>query len=133
MQTITVMKAKLLKKLEENKKEHVEIYKVALEAWKEKVTKALREALTDAETGKRYITEFDIEEPECHKKDYEAMIEMIQWHDGTTIELQPYEFNHYIRDRWDWSRSFLKMSSSYTSSSSSSINELIKTKLKGYE
>ena len=136
MDEVLIQKKRLLEKLKQNRDEHKEIYETALEGWKEEVIKGLEDALVKAKKGEEYITQLDLTKPVHHLKEYDEIIDRVEWHEKDLIELDIQEFNCFVRDKWDWSHWFLKQATSYSStssSSSSSTSSLIKTKLAKFE
>lgn len=120
MKTVKINKEKLLNKLQQNLNDHKLIYKETIEIWQTEVRLALKDALNKARSGKEFITDLDLEEPQCHIDHYKQIIEMIKWEEEDTIELDQREFNQFILDRWDWQYGFLNTANIYSSSSSSS-------------
>jgi hypothetical protein len=120
MDIVKISKTKLLKELTKNRSEHKEIYELALAGWKEQVIKGLQDALAQAKLDIEYTTFLDIDEPRHHLKEYDEIIDRVQWHEDNIIELNIREFNNFVRDNWDWSYDFLNQAHIYSSSSSSS-------------
>lgn len=120
MNIVHISKDKLLKQLKENREDHKEIYELALKGWKHQVIEALNKALEKATADEEYQTYFDIREPESHLKDYDEIIARVEWHEDTLIQLDIREFNHFVRDCWDWMPDFLNQAAFYSNSSSSS-------------
>lgn len=119
MQHVTISKEKLLEELKKNREDHKEIYELAMRGWKSKVKLALTVALVKANAGDEYKTFFDIPEPENHLKEYGEIIDRVSWHEDSHIDLDIREFNHFVRDSWDWMPHFLNQAAMYSSSSSS--------------
>jgi hypothetical protein len=120
MDTVTIEKDKLLKKIKQNRDEHKLIYDEAMTGWKEEVLETLKNAVQLAENYDEYNTFFDIQKPEHHLAEYDRIIEMIEWNINEIIDLDPEEFNRFVRDKWNWTNDFLSTSSSYSTVSSSS-------------
>jgi len=135
MQVIKISKQKLLNKLKENKKEHEKMYDMALGGWREQVVIRLEQALYNATKGIEYETDLDLDPPEEHLADYSEIIDRVEWNEEEVISLDLYEFNHFIRDSWDWMPDFLNTAFHYSSASSSSssrsVVETISRKMNG--
>lgn len=120
MDTVTITRTKLLEQLKKNREDHKLLYEAASEGWKQEVRAALFDAFEDAKDDKEYITWFDLPQPSSHVKDYDEVIERVEWHENEKINLSLVEFNHFVRDCWDWMPSFLDNAHTYSSSTSSS-------------
>ena len=128
----------LLAKLRENKEKHIREYDEAIAAYKdvakEKLNKALEKARHRLEKNHqemiKRIDDFDVEElsdylvlvneetvqlvkPRNYADKYDAAIDMVSWDVRDTLELSQSEFQCFVRDKWDWSDNFLKMSAMY--------------------
>ena len=135
MNIIRISKQKLLTKLKENKEEHEKMYEMALSGWREQVVIRLEQALYNAMKAIEYETDLELEPPTEHLGDYSEIIDRVEWNEEEVISLDLYEFNHFVRDSWDWMPDFLNTayhySSSSSSSSSSSVVETISRKMNG--
>ena len=118
MEHVTISKEKLLSRLKENRGNHRAIFEDALQGWKEQVLKALAQATEDARRGINYETFINLPRPNDHTKDYDEVIDRVEWHEEDTIDLELHEFNQFIRDDWSWMPDFTASTSSYSSSSS---------------
>lgn len=114
MKTIHISKTKLLERLKENRKNHVKQFEEALEGYKELVIEELNQSLRDAKLGKRFRTFIQLIEPADHTRDYDAIIDQVEWHEAEIIELDRQEFNNYVRDDWGWKEDFLQTMSFYS-------------------
>lgn len=135
MNIVKIKKIKLIEKLKKNRDEHNLIYKEALHNWKGEVTYALTVALDKAISDVEFITDLELDEPENHVGEYDEIIERVTWHDDSVIELSLIEFNHFVRDCWDWMPNFLNQAINYSSSSStssSSTSSLIDEKMNNF-
>jgi hypothetical protein len=133
MDNVTINKIKLLDQLQKNRKEHSEIYDLAIAGWKEEVKKGLKHALKQAKNDIEYITFLDIDKPQHHLKEYDEIIDRVSWHEDNMISLTIREFNNFVRDNWDWSFDFLNQAHIYSSSSSSSSSStmsILESKMK---
>jgi hypothetical protein len=54
--------------------------------------------------------------PEEHTRDFDRVIEMMEWTLNDEVELHESEFDQYVRNEWNWARSFLANTGSYLSS-----------------
>ena len=107
MQTIEVNKVTLLLKLRENRDKHRKVFEEALEGWRRNVLDELTLAVAEAKAGKQYRTYFNLPQPEDHTRDYDAIIEQVEWEVEDTITLTQQQFNQFVRDDWGWKEDFL--------------------------
>jgi hypothetical protein len=136
MNTVKIKKTKLITKLQQNRNEHALIYEEALHNWQGEVTYALTVALDKAMSDDDFITNIELDKPENHIGEYNEIIERVTWHEDTIIELSLVEFNHFVRDCWDWMPNFLNQAFHYSSNSSTasrSTESLINQKMDNFE
>ncbi|NIU00294.1 MAG: hypothetical protein GWN01_04965 [Nitrosopumilaceae archaeon] len=112
---IKVQKNELLEKLLANRTNHVEEYEKAVEGYREAVIEELQGYLDDAIEGRRVKTHIIFDEPSCHKKDYDTVIEMLQMSVDDEICITMNEFRQYVQDQWNWKESFSMTNSKYLS------------------
>jgi hypothetical protein len=54
--------------------------------------------------------------PEDHSRDYERVIEMLEWSQDETLELDESEFSTYVLDQWGWQEGFAQTYAMYSGS-----------------
>lgn len=116
---ITVKKDVLLEQLRHNREEHVEQYRLAMAAYKDKVTEALTQRLEAVQEGRdippRHELWRALPEPEDHRDDYDTVISMLEWDVSEEFELEEHQFRQYVENSWDWQVSFAANTMSYLS------------------
>lgn len=115
--SVRVPKDKLMETIKSNRNEHRRIFEEAIEGWKERVTKDLETAAEEAKAGRSFRIRFNLPKPEDHTKDYDAVIDLLEFSLDDEFELSFNEFNQYVRDEWGWQTDFLNTSMSYGSMS----------------
>jgi hypothetical protein len=104
----------ILELLKKNRDEHVEMVNEAQEGFEADVKLKLEAALAAAKHhGKKGIT-LRMTPPVSHKKDYDTVISMLEYHTGETIELTAIDMRRYGEDRWDWTDTFLRDNAGYS-------------------
>ena len=56
----------------------------------------------EKEAPVRFEANFGLSAPEDHTADYDAAIEMLEWHEEPQVVLSVHEFQCYVRNKWDW-------------------------------
>lgn len=102
--------------LEDNKREHVKIYKEASEGFRKKYIENVESFLDRAKNGGKVHLHINMIEPENHVEDYERAIEMLEWDEDTTVYLTEQEFQNYVQNKWGWTRSFTQSNAPYAQS-----------------
>ena len=113
MDKITVTKDALLAKLKENRNTHEQVYKDAVEKYKEAIVFYLKKALARAEKGKKVNHYISVVEPTNNLKDYDRVIGMLEMSTQTTIQLDSNEYSQYVLDDWNWKDTFSNSSGLY--------------------
>lgn len=108
------MKSDLLKKLEENRAEHREIFEEAVTGYKEQAIKLLEQHIKRIKNGKMEQVVVSLPVPEDHTIDYDRVIAMLNMHVEDTVQIPEDEFRAYVMDDWNWRRQFLASASSYS-------------------
>lgn len=148
LQKITVSKSELLDIVKENKQKHDEIYDAAEKGYwldaeeylkkylkdqlahlqknhrrqvkdlKKQISKELKAVEQKKKEGYSYMRK---PFPENHADDYEGTIKRLELSVDHNIELDTYEFDSYVRNKWQWRNSFLSTNSSYAVTGSYSL------------
>lgn len=107
MEKITVNKADLLAKLEQNRTDHRGIFEEALDGFAREAEQELNLRLTQLREGLRRDLVIRKPVPTDHTNDYDRAIAMIQMSIGETVTLDEQDFAQYVMDDWGWQGQFL--------------------------
>lgn len=114
MQTIKVSKNDLREALINNRAKHVEEYERSLNGYFKAAEKAVANLL---EKVKGRTSEIDLDinlvRPVSYEKHYDTALEMLDWHQGTSVDLTQAEFRQYIQDEWGWKQHFVGTTQMY--------------------
>ena len=113
MEKVKINKAKLLKKVKDNRKQHRDLFLKAQEGFRADVIEELDRALERARNGevKRFVS--ILPEPQDHTKDYDRVITMLEMSVDTNIELDEEAFKAYVMDDWVWKGQALATNTMY--------------------
>lgn len=106
MEKIQVKKARLLKTLKKNRKKHRDIFLKAQEKYREEAIRVLDERLDNARKGKKINLSISLPEPRDFTEEYDTAIQMVEWAEGDSIELDQTSFEQYVLDKWGWQNIF---------------------------
>lgn len=110
---ITVDKDKLLKALRRNRTTHVEEFDEAERGYRTATEKELRKMLADVLDGRPFRSSTDLVAPVSHEKDYDVAIDMLEWSTASQVVVSAGQFRQYVRDEWDWKKSFKTSTARY--------------------
>lgn len=111
---ITVRKSDLLAVLADNAKAHSSIYAQAVEAYRAKAIAALDKLIADVRDGAVVrLSVWNLPVPEDHSADYSRAINMLQMHQGDSIELDEEAYSRLVDDEWEWRGSWLGNTMAY--------------------
>lgn len=113
MNLVKVNKYELLEKIKENLLAHNIEFGDAMDGFKSESIRELKNLLKDAKSGKVVPANIYFDIPECHEKDYETIIEMLEMSVDRTVFLTRSEFKQYIRDEWQWKETFMMSNAKY--------------------
>ena len=99
--SITVVKAELIKKIKENKENHIEEFDKAVYAYKEEALRQLRTQLERVEGG-ALDAKLDLISPINNANNYDRVIEMFEWEVEEKVVLEQKEFIEYVQDETDF-------------------------------
>lgn len=116
MNTVTVKKADLLKRIKENRTKHAEAVKEAQVGYREAVIKELDRMLLDAREGRRIQIQVHLPVPVDHTREYDQIVDQLEMSVDTDITLDTHSFNAYVRDEWEWNRAFATSNTRYVKS-----------------
>lgn len=114
---VTVNKADLREKVQRNRDNHRLIFEEALEGYRLQAIEALDERIKDFRKGRipDLMEIIRLPVPQDHTSDYDRVLEMLDMHQGDTIDISQEDFANYVRDDWSWKKQFLSTASNYTS------------------
>jgi len=108
---------KLVEVLKKNRVNHVKEYKESVEGWRIESVKFLKKKIHEIkEEIDMDSLNFGLPKPQSHEKEYDRVIEMLEFTKDIEVELDSASFNQYVRDEWSWTQGFKSMSSTYSSS-----------------
>lgn len=110
MKDITVNKDELLEKLEENRRDHRQVFEEALEGYRREVIRRLEEHIKETKEGKNRDVYVSMPVPKDHTVDYDRAIAMVRMSVGNTITVSETDFAQYVMDDWRWQREFIENS-----------------------
>ena len=94
---VTINKASLIAKIEENRDSHVKEYELAIVAYKKEAEKQLRKLTKDLRDGELNL-QLKLISPINRKEEYDKVIEMFKWEISENVVLSQKEFNEYVHD-----------------------------------
>jgi hypothetical protein len=118
MESITVNKADLLAKLQENRDNHRAEFLKALDGWRITAEAESTKLAEEAKAGKLKLAFLSLPRPEDHTSDYDRRIQMYEMDINTTVELEEHEFAQYVQDDWGWRKQWTTSNSTYMAASS---------------
>jgi hypothetical protein len=104
MNSVTVRRDELTKKIQTNRDAHRELFLKAQEGYRKLVIEELDRILADAKAGRQISRSINLAEPVDHTADYDRILAMLKMSVDDTISLSAQEFNQYVLDNWEWSR-----------------------------
>lgn len=106
----------VLSKLKENRSQHSKIVVEARKGYVERARKVLEKRLIQLKEGKIVDLIFRLSPPLDNTWVYDTAIQMLELHQGDTIDLTGTEVRQLIQDEWDWTNAFLEKNSVYSDS-----------------
>lgn len=110
---IRVKKDELLKRLQENRDKHRDVFEASLRGYREHAERVLHQHLDDLAHGKVPEIRITVTRPEDHTRDYDRVIGMLKMHQGEVFDLDETTYAQYVDDDWGWKRQWLRTSSEY--------------------
>lgn len=112
----------LVKKLTENRKEHIEFYNEARTKYvselKEKMAQAVRHLNETGELDLRAVQALTV--PQTYEEQYNEAISMLEHTVEEELTLEEQEFKNFVLDKWTWTRQFGASNMRYLSGESTS-------------
>ena len=114
MREVTVDKAQLIGKVQNNRDDHRKIFEEAVEGYKKEGVRLLEEHIERIKKGKLERVYVSLPEPEDHTSDYDRVLKMLEMHTGHEVTIDEDSFASYVMDDWSWKRQFLQTNSAYS-------------------
>ena len=114
MDTYTVKKSRLLKKLKKNRDAHRAEFLRAQVKFHDRVIEAFEARLAEARNGTKVRLYIDLPEPVDYTDTYQAAIDGLEWEVAEEVELSKREFNQLVRNQWEWADNFRANTQAYT-------------------
>lgn len=95
--TVNIVRQYLIKKLKENKENHIDDYNEAVIAYRQEAAEQLKNLAKSLEDGNLKI-ELKLVHPINRSEEYDKLIEMFEWETKDEIQLSQNEFNMYVLD-----------------------------------
>lgn len=99
--------------LKTNRAEHRELFEKAQVKYREKVIEVLDARLSEARSGGKVRTYIGLPEPVDYTKNFDQAIAMVEWEDGTLVQLDERDFNRYVLNQWEWAGAFAASTTAY--------------------
>lgn len=116
LDSIRVDIKKLVEVLVQNRDNHIKEYEASVIGWREEASRLLKKKAKEIKTNDEIThLNFNLPKPVSHVKEYDRLIEMMEFTKDEELELDSQSFNQYVRDEWAWSQEFKTMSASYGS------------------
>ena len=109
---MTVKKADLIARINENKEAHIIAYAKAVEAYKAEALKQLTNLTDEVNNGSLKI-KLSLTTPVDNRNNYDKIIAMFEWDVLEAVELSQEEFNEYILDETEAARHAFLSNSMY--------------------
>lgn len=113
---VRVTKKDLQKALQKNCDNHVKEFNEAMEGFRAEWILKLKAEMAQAASNQPIDGELHLEKPVCHEKDYQRVLDMLEFSQDDEFIISMRDFNQYVRDEWDWTRGFKRMSETYSGS-----------------
>ena len=118
MKSVKVYKAELLKILQQNRVDHKAIFLKAQDKFREVAIAELDRQLKAAREQQPFVLEriTRLVQPQDYSVQYDRAIKMLEMSVEDTVEITAQEFQNFVQDIWDWSRTWAYSNSRYTDS-----------------
>lgn len=115
MEVVTIKREALLEILKSNRERHIENVKAAEHGRREQAKQQLRDLLIRLNHPYHFELPEHITFPQNvdNTSDYDRAIRMVELEVEEVITLQPYTFNQWVMDEWDWQPDFLRTATAY--------------------
>lgn len=106
MYSITVDKQELLETLQRNLEKHVAEYEEAISRYPGTVAASLRKRADAIDRGEEVNLAFNLPKPRSYADEYEDAIQMLQWEQKDSVDLDQTQFKNLVQDEWHWKDGF---------------------------
>jgi hypothetical protein len=115
MDSIKVNKTDLIRTLEQNRKKHVEEYKLAVQNWRKKVRKAVAKELARLEKDKEPRLNFlhKLPKPISFEKEYDSALLLLEWEQDDKVDLTFTQVEQWVDNKWHWAGALRATTQSY--------------------
>lgn len=107
---VSVSTQQLLGILHTNLEAHVQNFNEAYGAYRKKVEDKLRQLLREVENSEGRVPSLSdlrsLMKPECFQSEYNRAIEMLEMHQGDTLNLDADTYQKFVQDEWNWTHLF---------------------------
>lgn len=110
--TMKVVKADLIKTINENKETHIKAYAKAEIAYKAEALKQLTKLTSEVNDGSLKI-KLNLTTPVDNRKNYDKIVGMFEWDVEDKVELTQQEYNEYILDETESARHAMMSNQAY--------------------
>jgi len=111
---VNISRLKLIAKLKENRELHKQLHQEAVIGFVAAAKKKLAAAMKEMEDGKITDVTVALRAPEDHTRDYDVAIDMFEWAYDDTIRMNEGQFQTFVRDEWEWTRSWFRSNRRYS-------------------
>jgi len=107
MKEITINKKNLVTTLYKNMETHNKEYNEVMVKYLAMAVKAVDKLLKKLKKGEVNTSLYiDLQKPKSNVQDYKTAIEMLELEVNTNVTISEREFRQYIKNEWEWTRSF---------------------------
>lgn len=110
---VTVKTTDLLETLKDNRGKHAVAYENAKKGFRILLIKELEKKLQAAKDGKKVALSFTNQKPDSHLAEYDDVIGMLELSEDPTLIINHQQYKQYIKDEWNWARSWTTSNSAY--------------------
>jgi len=115
MNDVTCKKEAVIETLKRNRENHLELVIEAREGYVKRASAELEKRLEKLRSGKIVAVHVALAAPVDYTEEYDNAIAMLEADINDTVVLSPEDFRQFMRDKWNWMRSFTTSNSHYSS------------------
>lgn len=104
----------VLKKLQENKAEHIKLVRESKQGYLIKAEEVLNKKLNKIKNGEVSALHFSLLVPKDYTSEYNTAIGMLEMHTEDDIALSASDFKQFVQNEWDWVSTFVLSNSMYS-------------------
>lgn len=113
---VLLSKELLLGQVKANYASHRQKFEEAMVGYKAKAIGLLEEHIQRIKDNAPEKVFVQLPMPEDHSRDYERVIEMLEWSKDEELELNEQDFATYVLDQWGWQEGFAQTYAMYSES-----------------